>query len=123
MSKDDTEGTKVSIEDFVSQHKLAAFINAYQPVDAEGDGVEVFDDSRLRKYFQAFPRNIGDPLNWYLDALARNHYVMRTSIKGEPAILVRRKVTAHDSDLIDAVFGAGTLSIVENEDESPAVSF
>lgn len=117
MSKDDTEGAKVSIEDFVSVHKLSAFINSYLPVDGEGPGVEVFDDARLRNYFQAFPRNIGDPLNWYLDALARNHYQMRTSLKGEPAIFVRHRPSAHDSALIDTMFGDATPLAIENNDE------
>lgn len=113
MSKDETEGTKVSIEDFVSQHKLTAFVNTYAPADAEGHGVGVFNDSKLRQYFQAFPRNIGDPLNWYLDALSRNGYVMRTSIQGEPAIFVRRRVTAHDTNMIESMFGRND----ENEND------
>ena len=117
MSKEDTEGAKVSIEDFVSQHKLTAFVNTYAAVDAEGPGVEVFNDSKLRQYFQALPRNIGDPLNWYLDALSRNGYVMRTSIQGEPAIFVRRKVTAHETSMIDTMFGDREALIVINDNE------
>ena len=123
MSKEDTEGAKVSIEDFVSQHKLTAFVNTYAAVDAEGHGVEVFNDSKLRQYFQAFPRNIGDPLNWYLDALSRNGYVMRTSIQGEPAIFVRRKVTAHETSMIDTMFGRNDDDENENDNENPIVSF
>lgn len=118
MSKEDTEVAKVSIEDFVSQHKLTAFVNTYAAVDAEGHGVEVFNDSKLRQYFQAFPRNIGDPLNWYLDALSCNGYVMRTSIQGEPAIFVRRKVTAHETSMIDTMFGDREALIVINDNEN-----
>ena len=106
MSTEDNEGAKVSIEDFVSAHKLTAFCNSYSPVDADNiPGVEVFNEARLRKYFQAFPRNIGDPLNWYLDGLARNKFPMRTSSQGEPAIFVIRRIDAHESLLIDAMYG------------------
>lgn len=106
MPKDTVEeSAKVSIEDFVSTHKVVAFCQSYMPCDAEGDGVEVFNDARLRKYFQAFPRNIGDPLNVYLDMLQRNGYVMRTSIQGEPAIFCRRKTEAHQKALLEDAFG------------------
>ena len=103
---DDSESAKVSIEDFVSVHKLTAFCTTYQAVDVDNiPGVEVFNEARLRKYFQAFPRTIGDPLNWYLDSLARNHFPMRTSSQGEPAIFVRRRVEAHESGLLDVMYG------------------
>lgn len=105
MAKETDEADKVSIEDFVSMHKVVAFCTTYVPVDVEGDGVEVFNDSRLRKYFQAYPRNIGDPLNFYLDTLQKNGYIMRTSVLGEPAIFVRRKVQGHEQALLDEVFG------------------
>lgn len=107
MAKDTDEQSKVSIEDFVSTHKVIAFCNTYAPSDVEGDGVEVFNDARLRKYFQAYPRNIGDPLNVYLDMLERNKFVMRTSIQGEPAIFCKRKTQAHEKALLDDVFGVG----------------
>jgi hypothetical protein len=119
MSKDDTEGAKVSIEDFVSVHKLTAFVNTYLPVDADNlPGVEVFNEARLRKYFQAFPRTIGDPLNWYLDGLARNKFPMRTSSQGEPAIFVRRRAEAHETALMEAMFDReAPLLIEDNENE------
>lgn len=99
------ESAKVSIEDFVSMHKVIAFCQSYTPCDAEGDGVEVFNDARLRKYFQAYPRNIGDPINWYLDTLQKNGFIMRTSIQGEPAIFCRRKTEARQQALLDDAFG------------------
>lgn len=105
MAKDE-EDSKVSVEDFCSVQKFTAFCATYEPSDAEGPNVEVFNDSRLRKYFQAYPRNIGDPLNVYLDWLERNKFVMRTSIQGEPAIFCKRKTLAHEKALLDDVFGA-----------------
>lgn len=102
----DEEVSKVTIEDFVSQHKVYAFCHTYQPVDNEQEADEVMTDARIRKYFQAFPRNIGDPLNWYLDALSKNGYTLRTSTLGEPALFVRRKSEARAaSRLLDDVFG------------------
>lgn len=105
MAKETDEQEKVTIEDFVSIHKVVAFCDTYIPVDVEGDGTEVFNDAALRKYFQAYPRNIGDPLNFYLDTLHKNGYIMRTSLQGEPAIFVRRKVQGHEQALLDEVFG------------------
>ena len=118
MSKDETESAKVSIEDFVSVHKLTAFCNSHLPVDAENiPGAEVYNEARLRNYFQAYPRTIGDPLNWYLDGLARNRFPMRTSSQGEPAIFVRHRPSAHDSALIDTMFGDATPLAIENNEE------
>ena len=37
------ESAKVTIEDFVSTHKVVAFCQTYTPCDVEGDGVEVFN--------------------------------------------------------------------------------
>ena len=107
------ESAKVTIEDFVSTHKVVAFCKAYMPADAEGEGVEVFNDSRLRKYFQAYPRNIGDPLNVYLDMLERNKFTMRTSIQGEPAIFCQRKKEAHQKALLEEVFGQRLSDFIE----------
>ena len=116
---DDSESAKVSIEDFVSVHKLTAFCTTYQAVDVDNiPGVEVFNEARLRKYFQAFPRTIGDPLNWYLDGLARNRFPMRTSSQGEPAIFVRRRVEAHESGLLDVMFPRVASNDDENENEN-----
>lgn len=98
---------KVTIEDFVSVHKVQAFCRTYQPVDNEQEADDVMTDARIRKYFQAFPRNIGDPLIWYLDTLARNGFQLQTSSLGEPALFVRRKHEARvASRLLDDVFGS-----------------
>lgn len=106
MNKDiDNESAKVSIEDFVSVHKLVAFCETYLPSDTEGLDVEVYNDSRLRKYFQAYPRNIGDPLNIYLDMLSKNGFKMHTSIQGEPAIFAKKKTQARNQLLLDDIFG------------------
>lgn len=104
MAKETEEVPKVSIEDFVSTHKVIAFCTTYVPVEVESADCEVFNDARLRKYFQAWPRNIGDPLNVYLDMLERNGFRMRTSVQGEPAIFCRRKTEAHERALLDEVF-------------------
>lgn len=99
------DSQRITIEDFVSIHKLVAFCDTFIPADAEGPDVEVFNDARLRKYFQAYPRNIGDPLITYLDMLGKNGYKMRTSMQGEPALFVHRKTEAHQKLLLDEAFG------------------
>lgn len=108
MGKDSMDDSpKVTLEDFVSTHKLVAFCETYVPEETEGAGTEVFNDIRLRKYFQAYPRNIGDPLNLYLEMLEKNGFRMRTSMQGEPALFVRRKTLPCQRALLDDAFGNG----------------
>lgn len=102
---EDEEPKGVTIEDFVSEYKLNAFCVSYNPAPQEAPDVEVFNDARLRKYFQAYPRNIGDPLNWYLEELNRKGFTMKTSIQDEPAIFVRRKSDSQQQILLEDVFG------------------
>lgn len=84
------EGKGVSIDDFVIPQKVEAFCDTYIHVEEERLADEVFTDTRLRKYFQAYPRNIGDPLIGYLDMLTKKHgFKMQTSITGEPAMFVK----------------------------------
>lgn len=95
---------KVSIDDFVSKHKVEAFCLSYIPSETESLATKVFNDAALRKYFQAFPRNIGDPLNVYLDMLESKGYRMRTSIHGEPALFVQERHQSEFSPILDEVF-------------------
>lgn len=105
MAKETEDAPKVTIDDFVSTHKMVAFCMTYIPVEVESADCEVFNDARLRKYFQAWPRSIGDPLNRYLELLEKNGFRMQTSLQGEPAIFCRRKTLAHERALLDDVFG------------------
>lgn len=85
------EGKGVSIDDFIITQKVDAFCGTYIPIEEEQAADEVFTDTKLRKYFQAYPRNIGDPLAGYLDMLTGKHgFKMQTSITGEPALFVKR---------------------------------
>lgn len=82
----------VSIEDFVIRQKIDAFCESYVPEETEQDAEEIFNDSRLRKYFQAYPRNIGDPLIAYINILEREYgFRMHTGISGEPVIFASHK--------------------------------
>lgn len=104
MKEIEEQESKVSIEDFVSKHKVEAFCLSFIPSETESLATKVFNDADLRKYFQAFPRNIGDPLNVYLDMLEQKGYRMRTSIHGEPALFVRERHQSEFSPILDEVF-------------------
>lgn len=119
MKEIEEQDVKVSIEDFVSKHKVEAFCLSYIPSESESLATKVFNDAALRKYFQAFPRNIGDPLNVYLDMLEAKGYRMRTSIHGEPALFVQERHQVEFSPLLDAAFNVPDNPKVEyiEEDE------
>lgn len=89
MTEQKEESKGVDMMDFVIPQKVNAFCDSYVPVNDETLASEVFTDTKLRKYFQAYPRNIGDPLTWYIDKLECMGFNMQTSIMGEPAIFVR----------------------------------
>ena len=95
------ENRGVSIDDFVSTSKVTAFCAAYKPAKCEKDADDVLTDIKLRKYFQAYPRNIGDPMNIYLDLLEEKGFRLQTSISGEPAIFVchQQMIDSHSSDM------------------------
>jgi hypothetical protein len=104
MKEIEEQEAKVSIEDFVSHHKVEAFCTSFVPSESESLATKVFNDAALRKYFQAFPRNIGDPLNVYLDMLEQRGFRMRTSIQGEPALFVQERQMIGTSLMLDAAF-------------------
>lgn len=77
-----------SVLDFVSYHKVEAFVKSYRYTDNEADADEIFDEARLRSYFQAYPRPLGDPLVNYLELLGAQGFQMITGVAGEPIICV-----------------------------------
>lgn len=77
-----------SVLDFVSYHKVEAFVKSYRYTENESEADEVFDEARLRSYFQAYPRPIGDPLVTYIELLEAQGFAMKTGIAGEPIICV-----------------------------------
>lgn len=77
-----------SVLDFVSYHKVEAFVKSYRYTDNEADADEIFDEARLRSYFQAYPRPLGDPLVNYLELLGAQSFRMITGVAGEPIICV-----------------------------------
>lgn len=117
MKEKEENEDKVSIEDFVSRHKVDAFVTSYVPAESESGHTEVFNDARLRKYFQAFPRNIGDPLNVYLDRLEQKGYKLCTSVQGEPALIVRQRIKREEMALLDDLFERPDNDRVEYREE------
>lgn len=92
----------LSIDDFVIPQKVNAFCEHFLPETNETSADEIFTDAKLRKYFQAYPRNIGDPLISYLNLLEiRGGFIMRTSTIGEPAIFVRYANKSETSHTIE----------------------
>ena len=77
-----------SVLDFVSYRKVEAFVKSYRYTENEAEADEVFDEAKLRSYFQAYPRPLGDPLVNYLELLAAQGFPVKTGIAGEPVICV-----------------------------------
>lgn len=77
-----------SVLDFVSYRKVDAFVKSYRYTENEAEADEVFDEAKLRSYFQAYPRPLGDPLVNYLELLAAQGFPVKTGIAGEPVICV-----------------------------------
>ena len=90
MEKEQNENTEGKVSFFISQ-KVDAFLDSYMPAKDDTDADEIFDDARLRKYFQAWPRPTGDPLIEYIDELEKAGFKFKTIITGEPAICVKYK--------------------------------
>ena len=83
---------QVSLTDYYIPQKVSAFIRSFAPCDTEAEATEVFNDHRLRQYFQAYPiPMVGDLLTLYIETLDQNGYPLQTSVTGEPAIFVTTK--------------------------------
>lgn len=82
------QGPKVTIDDFIIPQKVTAFTTAYRPAKKQALTSEVFTDTRLREFFNAYVTKVGDPLAEYISRLERLGYKMQVSLTGEPAIIV-----------------------------------
>lgn len=87
--EEQNESKSVTISDFIISQKVNAFSDTYINTENESTADDVFTDSKLRKYFHAYPLSMGDPLAEYINLLEKQGFKMRTSITGEPAIFVR----------------------------------
>ena len=86
-----SESKGPSVADFVSALKVDAFVRTFHCADDEFQADEVFDEARLRSYFQAYPRPLGDPLVLYLELLAAQGYTQVTGSMGELILCVTYK--------------------------------
>ncbi len=102
--EENQEEKGVSLADFIIPQKVDAFCDSYTNAETEQVADEVFTDAKLRRYFQAYPRNIGDPLTEYVNLLEERNFTMRTSISGEPAIFVKI-IRTRNSHLLEDTFG------------------
>lgn len=86
---EEKEKTEIEKVDFFIPQKVTAFRESYSPASDDTDADEIFDDARLRQYFQAWSRPTGDPLIEYVNELEKLGFRFKTIITGEPAICVR----------------------------------
>ncbi|MDD3040911.1 hypothetical protein [Bacteroides sp.] len=100
--EEQNESKSVSISDFIITQKVDAFHNTYVNTEDESTADNVFTDSKLRKYFHAYPLSMGDPLAEYINLLGNHGFKMQTSITGEPAIFVRLNRVKNNFALEDA---------------------
>lgn len=80
----------VTIDDFIIDQAITAFSEAYSP-SSEAMATEVFNVSRLRDFFQAWPNSFGDPLVSYLDSLVDLGFTLKASASGQLAIFVTNR--------------------------------
>ena len=68
----------VSVNDYVIPGKVEAFCRAYEPAASVKMADEVFDDAKLRRFFDAGVQTCGDVLAAYMQLLEANgfHYVI-----------------------------------------------
>lgn len=93
MAKKDLEEESqknVTIDDFIIKQAITAFSEAYSP-SSEAMATEVFNMSRLRDFFQAWPNSFGDPLVFYLDNLVALGFSLKASAGGQLAIFVTNR--------------------------------
>ena len=78
---------------YVIRAKVEAFDRAYSHTDCE-HGAEVYDDARLRSFFNAYPTATFDPLVWYTEELTAIGFRMNINLSGEPVFFVHRRGAA-----------------------------
>lgn len=98
------ESKSVTISDFIINQKVNAFNETYINTEEELNADDVFTDSKLRKYFHAYPLSMGDPLVEYINLLEKQGFKMQTSITGEPAIFVKL-LRVKNNFMIENTFG------------------
>lgn len=88
---EEAEQQGTTLEDFLLPQKLTAFVEAYQPVASERMATQMFNEGRLRSFFNAQICTLGDPLRLYLAALEAHGFRMEVHTTGEPVILCTEK--------------------------------
>lgn len=90
QNEDESKDPKEALRAYVIEGKVYAFVTRYEPCDDEFEADEAFTDSTLRKWFNAYPKTVGDPLTLYMDELAAHGFRMVASaILGEPVLPVK----------------------------------
>lgn len=110
VSIPDDEEEKSALIEFFSKAKLEAFVNSFSAVTRESSADEVFNEIKLRAYFQAYPRPIGDVFTLYLEELSNCGFELQTSITGELALFVKYTTTER-AGCLDLVFGVTSKGV------------
>lgn len=78
---------------FVIEAKVSAFAYQYEPCNNPIEADRSFTDDQLRKYFNAYPKSVGDPLSIYIDEhlLPLGFRMVHDEILCEPVIFVKSK--------------------------------
>lgn len=88
------QNTENELLQFVINEKIESFAKYFAPCKKEMEADEIFSEMKLREYFQAYPKNIGDPFMEYINALKQKGFPMNITLMGEPAIFVKTKFKA-----------------------------
>lgn len=114
VSIPDDDDEKSALTEFYSKAKLEAFVNSFAAVTRESSADEVFNEIKLRAYFQAYPRPVGDVFTLYLEELSNCGFVLQTSITGELALFVKYTTTER-AGCLDLTFGVNNKQVAGEE--------
>lgn len=100
MSEEE-KSSGISVQDFYIPQKVDAFCSSYLQAATEAEADEVYTDTRLRTYFQAYPRTCGDTLIPYMENLETRGWKMKTSMSGEAALFCKLLPTPGAAAMLD----------------------
>ena len=100
MSEEE-KSSGISVQDFYIPQKVDAFCSSYLQAATEAEADEVYTDTRLRTYFQAYPRTYGDTLIPYMENLETRGWKMKTSMSGEAALFCKLLPTPGAAAMLD----------------------
>ncbi len=90
QNEEEQKDPKEALRAYIIDSKVYAFVTRYKPCYDEFEADEAFTDSSLRKWFNAYPKTVGDPLTLYMDELEKQGFRMVASaVLNEPVLPVK----------------------------------